>query len=89
MKDPAGGRGEPVMTVNQATVDGVLNKLGDEGAVNVIAIFGAARGGKSFLMNQLAGQDDVFKISNDKVRVGCRGGGDVVSWGERNTKGRD
>lgn len=73
MRDPAGGRGEPVMTVNQATVDGVLNKLGDEGAVNVVAIFGAARGGKSFLMNQLAGQDDVFKISNDKVqeRVGC------------------
>lgn len=68
MKDPAGGRGEPVMTVNQATVDGVLNKLGDEKAVNVVAIFGAARGGKSFLMNQLAGQDDVFKISNDKVQ---------------------
>ena len=68
MKDPAGGRGEPVMTVNQATVDGVLNKLGDEEAVNVVAIFGAARGGKSFLMNQLAGQDDVFKISNDKVQ---------------------
>lgn len=81
MTDPAGGRGEPVMTVNQTTVDGVLNKLGDEGAVNVVAIFGAARGGKSFLMNQLAGQDDVFKISNDKVegRVGCRGVG-VCAW---------
>lgn len=78
MKDAAGGRGEPVMTVNQATVDGVLNKLGDEGPVNVVAIFGAARGGKSFLMNQLAGQDDVFKISNDKVptwRAGCEDAG--------------
>jgi len=49
-------------------VDGVLSKLGDEGAVNLVAIFGAARGGKSFLMNQLAGQDDIFKISNDKAR---------------------
>lgn len=64
---PGGGRGEPVMAVNKSTVDDVLDKLGDEGAVNVVAIFGAARGGKSFLMNQLAGQDDIFKISNDKV----------------------
>ncbi|CAB1098747.1 unnamed protein product [Ectocarpus sp. CCAP 1310/34] len=63
---PGGGRGEPVMAVNMSTVDDVLGKLGDEGAVNVVAIFGAARGGKSFLMNQLAGQDDIFKISNDK-----------------------
>lgn len=82
MNDPAGGRGEPVMTVNQATVEGVLNKLGDEGAVNVVAIFGAARGGKSFLMNQLAGQDDVFKISNDKVCKGFLGGG-RGQWAER------
>ncbi|CAM9913856.1 unnamed protein product, partial [Hapterophycus canaliculatus] len=67
MKDPpAGSRGEPIMSVNQSTVDGVLGKLGDKGAVNLVAIFGAARGGKSFLMNQLAGQDDIFKISNDK-----------------------
>lgn len=68
MKDPpAGSRGDPVMTVNQGTVKGVLEPLGDEAPVNVVAIFGAARGGKSFLMNQLAGRDDVFKISNDKV----------------------
>lgn len=68
MKDPsAGDRGEPVMAVNQATVKGVLEPLGDKEAVNLVAIFGAARGGKSFLMNQLAGQDDIFKISNDKV----------------------
>ncbi|CAN0495324.1 unnamed protein product, partial [Laminaria digitata] len=67
MKDPsAGDRGEPVMAVNQATVKGVLEPLGDKEAVNLVAIFGAARGGKSFLMNQLAGQDDIFKISNDK-----------------------
>lgn len=69
MSNPQGGRGEPVMAVNQATVDDVLEPLGDEGAVNVVAIFGAARGGKSFLMNQLAGRDDIFKISNDKVRI--------------------
>ena len=72
MKDPsAGERGEPVMVVNQATVKGVLEPLGDKEAVNLVAIFGAARGGKSFLMNQLAGQDDIFKISNDKARCCC------------------
>lgn len=70
MKDPpAGSRDEPVMAVNQSTVDSVLEPLGDEGAVNLVAIFGAARGGKSFLMNQLAGQDDIFKISNDKASL--------------------
>lgn len=65
---PKGHRGEPTMAVNQTTVDEVLQPLGDEGAVNLVAIFGAARGGKSFLMNQLAGKDDIFRISNDKVR---------------------
>lgn len=64
---PKGGRAEPVMSVNQNTVEEVLDPLGETGAVNLVAIFGAARGGKSFLMNQLAGQDDIFKISNDKV----------------------
>lgn len=77
MRDPsAGDRGEPVMAVNQATVKGVLEPLGDKEAVNLVAIFGAARGGKSFLMNQLAGQDDIFKISNDKARGG-RGNGAI------------
>lgn len=66
---PKGGRGEPVMSVSQTTVEEVLEPLGDKRAVNLVAIFGAARGGKSFLMNQLAGQDDIFKISNDKVRA--------------------
>lgn len=66
---PAGARGaEPVMSVNQGTIDTVLTPLGDKEPVNVVAIFGAARGGKSFLMNQLAGKDDIFKISNDKVQ---------------------
>lgn len=73
MTEPSkGGRDEPVMAVNQATVKGVLEPLGDKEAVNLVAIFGAARGGKSFLMNQLAGQDDIFKISNDKASYYCR-----------------
>lgn len=55
------------MCVDEETIDGVLTPLGNVDAVNVVAIFGAARGGKSFLMNQLAGRDDVFKISNEKV----------------------
>lgn len=68
INDPLPGtRGEPVMKVDQATIDGVLLPLGNKEPVNVVAIFGAARGGKSFLMNQLAGRDDVFKISNEKV----------------------
>lgn len=63
-----GGReGEPVMAVNKVTVKTVLEPLGNEEAVNVVAIFGAARGGKSFLLNQLVGRDGTFKISNAKV----------------------
>lgn len=59
------------MSVSQSAIDSVLTPLGDTEAVNIVAIFGAARGGKSFLMNQLAGQDEIFKISNDKV-CSCR-----------------
>eukprot|EP01038_Epipyxis_sp_PR26KG_P015826 gene15826-21440_t len=33
---------------------------------NLISIFGRARQGKSFLMNCLAGETDVFRISNEK-----------------------
>ena len=33
---------------------------------NLISIFGRARQGKSFLMNYLAGESDIFKISNSK-----------------------
>lgn len=33
---------------------------------NLISIFGKAREGKSFLMNCLAGEDQIFKISNEK-----------------------
>lgn len=71
--------GSPVMAVNQGTVKRVLEPLGDKDAVNVVAIFGAARGGKSFLMNQLAGRDDIFKISNDKVGQTRQAGKQSVS----------
>jgi hypothetical protein len=33
---------------------------------NIISIFGRARQGKSFLMNCLAGERDIFRISNEK-----------------------
>ena len=33
---------------------------------NLISIFGRARQGKSFLMNCLAGEEQIFKISNEK-----------------------
>ncbi|CAM9749277.1 unnamed protein product, partial [Choristocarpus tenellus] len=60
------GRPDPIMAVIQPTAETVLKPLGRKEPVNLVAIFGAARGGKSFLMNQLAGRDGVFKISNDK-----------------------
>lgn len=34
--------------------------------LNLISIFGRARQGKSFLMNCLAGEEQIFKISNEK-----------------------
>jgi hypothetical protein len=52
----------------------VLDPLGDE-LVNLISIFGAARQGKSFLMNLLADQQDLFKISN--LREPCTQGVDL------------
>ncbi|CAM9165568.1 unnamed protein product, partial [Discosporangium mesarthrocarpum] len=54
------------MTVSEPTAKAVLKPLGRTEPVNLVAIFGAARGGKSFLMNQLAGRDGIFKISNEK-----------------------
>lgn len=42
------------------------------GPINAVAICGNARGGKSFLMNQLLGQDDVFPTSS-AVAVCTRG----------------
>jgi hypothetical protein len=38
----------------------------DSSPLNIISIFGRARQGKSFLMNCLAGEEQIFKISNEK-----------------------
>lgn len=46
-------------------VDGVFWPVWSQ-PTNLISIFGRARQGKSFLMNCLAGESDVFRISNEK-----------------------
>ncbi|KAH8052299.1 palmitoyl-(protein) hydrolase [Aureococcus anophagefferens] len=40
-----------------------LSSLGDQ-PLHLVSVFGAARQGKSFLMNALSGMDGVFKVSN-------------------------
>uniref|UniRef100_K3W7D1 Guanylate-binding protein N-terminal domain-containing protein n=1 Tax=Globisporangium ultimum (strain ATCC 200006 / CBS 805.95 / DAOM BR144) TaxID=431595 RepID=K3W7D1_GLOUD len=62
------------MFVSQEAATEVLQPLGDE-QINLISIFGAARQGKSFLMNLLADQQDLFKISN--LREPCTQGVDL------------
>jgi hypothetical protein len=46
-------------------VNQVYDNLGSS-PCNLISIFGRARQGKSFLMNCLAGEEQIFKISNEK-----------------------
>ena len=46
-------------------VNQVYENLGSS-PCNLISIFGRARQGKSFLMNCLAGEEQIFKISNEK-----------------------
>lgn len=53
-----GGR----LTANDRARD-VLDGVGGNQAVNVVMIFGAARQGKSFLMNALTGFDHLFPVS--------------------------
>ncbi|CAN0363599.1 unnamed protein product, partial [Pylaiella littoralis] len=43
--------------------------------LNVLTILGAAKQGKSFLMNALTGSDDVFRVSPDVVP--CTAGADL------------
>lgn len=62
------------MFVHSEAAQNVLSPLGDF-QVNIISIFGAARQGKSFLMNLLANQQDLFKISN--LREPCTQGVDL------------
>ena len=49
-----GGRDE--MFVNPAVDSGILKQVADD-SINLISIFGAARQGKSFLMNVLANKE--------------------------------
>ncbi|GMF60636.1 unnamed protein product [Phytophthora fragariaefolia] len=62
------------MFVSADAAERVLRPLGDA-PVNLVAIFGAARQGKSFLMNLLADQQDLFRISN--LREPCTQGVDL------------
>ncbi|EQC36373.1 hypothetical protein SDRG_06477 [Saprolegnia diclina VS20] len=55
----------------------VLKPLPETQPINLISIFGAARQGKSFLMNLLANQQDLFRISNEKEP--CTQGVDLSS----------
>lgn len=67
-------RGNDRMFVHAEAATQVLQPLGDQ-PINLISIFGAARQGKSFLMNLLADQQDLFKISN--LREPCTQGVDL------------
>ncbi len=54
---------------NQLTVNSLNTSVFHEverSNCNLISIFGRARQGKSFLMNCLAGEKEIFRISNEK-----------------------
>lgn len=72
--DRDASRSSDRMFVSQEAATEVLQPLGDQ-QINLISIFGAARQGKSFLMNLLADQQDLFKISN--LREPCTQGVDL------------
>eukprot|EP00752_Nemacystus_decipiens_P015572 g13895.t1 len=65
--------GGPLVTNEQAR-NALEGARGDQ-VVNVLTIFGAARQGKSFLMNALAGVDDIFPVSPEAVA--CTAGADL------------
>ncbi|GMF09820.1 unnamed protein product [Phytophthora lilii] len=73
MSAHAAGKGDQ-MFISAEAAERVLQPLGDT-PINLISIFGAARQGKSFLMNLLADQQDLFKISN--LREPCTQGVDL------------
>lgn len=66
--------GKPQLIVNKNVKKEIFHQTAKE-PCNLISIFGAARQGKSFLMNCLAGQPDVFQISN--FRESCTQGIDI------------
>jgi hypothetical protein len=49
-------------------VSRVFNPVG-RSECNLISIFGRARQGKSFLMNCLSGESEIFRVSNEKESV--------------------
>jgi hypothetical protein len=63
------------MSVNPAAATEVLAPLGAREPLNLVSIFGAARQGKSFLMNCLTGREGTFQISN--ARDPCTQGIDI------------
>ncbi|POM63551.1 Guanylate-binding protein [Phytophthora palmivora] len=69
----AAGKSDQMFISSEASTQ-VLEPLGNT-PINLISIFGAARQGKSFLMNLLADQQDLFKISN--LREPCTQGVDL------------
>eukprot|EP01041_Mallomonas_annulata_P010551 gene10551-22004_t len=62
------------LAVNSSIQNSVFKKCGND-CVNLISVFGAARQGKSFLMNCLADQTGLFQISNQ--RESCTQGIDI------------
>jgi hypothetical protein len=64
----------PILSVDPAVNTHIFKPVGTS-QVGIISIFGAARQGKSFLMNCLAGETDLFQISNE--RESCTQGIDV------------
>jgi len=71
--------GDPVMELNSEALDHLVfpDGVAEDVPLNLLSIFGAARQGKSFLMNLLADQQDLFKISNS--REPCTQGVDISS----------
>ena len=74
MQSPSHAGETEKMVVNSSTITKLLRPVYDT-PLNLIAIFGAARQGKSFMMNLLAGSQDLFKISN--LREPCTSGVDL------------
>lgn len=60
--------------MDEAAEETVLRQVG-RNPLAMVSIFGAARQGKSFLMNLLSGSEDMFKISNQ--RTPCTQGVDL------------
>ena len=49
-----------------------FSNLGTRSHCNIISIFGRARQGKSFMMNCLSGESEIFRVSNEKESVSIK-----------------